>query len=168
MVFFFYIFIYNNYGDIMRKKVYFFSAVFFAIDLLSKIIIMNININMPYKIINNFFYIDKVSNTGAAFSILSGETLLFIIIAIIALLYINKYLISNDEKTIHLSLLIGGIIGNLYDRVVYGEVIDFLSFKIGNYYFPIFNLADTFICIGVFLLIFESIRSDKNGNKSRH
>ena len=64
-------------------------------------------------------------------------------------------------------MLIGGIIGNLFDRIVYGKVIDFLSFKFGTYSFPVFNLADTFICIGIFLLIVDFLRGDLNGNKSR-
>ena len=168
MVFFFVFFIYNNHGDIMKKKVYLFSIVFFVIDLLSKLFITNVNITMPYKVINSFFYIDKVSNTGAAFSILSGATIIFIIIGVVVLFYIDKYLIKDTENYIYLSMLIGGIIGNLFDRIVYGEVIDFLSFRFGSYYFPIFNLADVFICTGVFLLIIDYIRSDKNGNKSKN
>lgn len=167
MVFFFFIFIYNIHGDYVRKKVYIFSFIFFIIDLLSKILVTNIDINMPYKIINNFFYIDLITNTGAAFSILSGSCFLFIIIAIGILFYIDRFIVTDVNHFLYLSLIIGGIIGNLFDRVAYGKVIDFLSFRFGSYYFPIFNLADTFICVGVFLLITDYIRSDKNGNKSR-
>lgn len=169
-LFYFYDFlIYNSDGDNMRKKVYLTSIAFFLIDLVSKLIItnINININMPYQIIKNFFYIDLVSNKGAAFSILSGSTLLFILIAIGVLVYIDRYIIEDSKKVLGISLVIGGILGNLFDRIVYGVVIDFLSFRFGNYYFPIFNLADTFICVGVFLLILEYIRGDLNGNKSK-
>lgn len=121
---------------------------------------------MPYKIINNFFYIDLTTNTGAAFSIFSGWSFLFILIAIGVLFYIDRFIVTDISHFLYISPIIGGIIGNLFDRVAYGKVIDFLSFKIGSYYFPIFNLADTFICVGVFLLITDYIRSDKNGNKS--
>lgn len=150
----------------MRKKVYIYSFIFFLIDFISKIVIANIHIDMPYKIINNFFYIDMVTNKGAAFSIFSGWSALFILIAIGVLFYIDRFIVTDASHFLYLSLIIGGILGNLIDRLLYGEVLDFLSFRFGSYYFPIFNLADTFICIGVFLLIIEYYRSGKNGNKS--
>lgn len=107
-----------------------------------------------------------VTNTGAAFSIFSGWSALFILIAIGVLFYIDRFIVTDASHFLYLSLIIGGILGNLIDRLLYGEVLDFLSFRFGSYYFPIFNLADTFICIGVFLLIIEYYRSGKNGNKS--
>ena len=63
------------------------------------------------------------------------------------------------------SLLIGGIIGNLIDRIVRGYVIDFISIKLGNYNFPIFNVADILIVIGVFLLLLSSRRRQSDDNK---
>ena len=150
----------------MKKKICLSSLVFLFLDFVSKIIILNID-KSNIKVINNFFYIEKASNSGAAFSILSGGRFFFIIIGVIVLFYIYKYMLS-EVKTffegLAFSMLIGGIIGNLIDRVVYGKVIDFLSFKFGSYNFPIFNLADTFICIGVFLLIIIYIRGVKNEN----
>ena len=146
---------------------YIFSLIFFLIDLISKILIANINIDMPYKVINNFFYIDMVTNEGAAFSLFPGANILFIIIAIGVLMYIDKCIIKDSNHFLFISLIIGGVIGNLFDRLLYGEVLDFLSFKYGTYYFPIFNFADVFICIGVVLLIIEYFRSDRNGNKSK-
>ena len=146
---------------------YIFSLIFFLIDLISKILIANINIDMPYKVINNFFYIDMVTNEGAAFSLFPGANILFIIIAIGVLMYIDKCIIKDSNHFLFISLIIGGVIGNLFDRLLYGEVLDFLSFKIGTYHFPIFNFADVFICIGVVLLIIEYFRSDRNGNKSK-
>ena len=107
-----------------------------------------------------------VTNTGAAFSIFSGGSVLFILIAIGVLFYIDRFIVTDVDHFLYISLIIGGILGNLVDRLLYGEVLDFLSFRFGSYYFPIFNLADTFICVGVFLLIIDYIRSDKNGNKS--
>ena len=64
------------------------------------------------------------------------------------------------------SLLIGGIVGNLFDRIFYKEVIDFLSFNIFGYMFPVFNLADTFICIGIFIIIIKLLKGEKNENSS--
>lgn len=154
----------------MKRKVYVISALFFLIDLLSKIIILNIEDKLPVKVISNFFYIEKVTNKGAAFSMLSGYTFLFIIIAIVLLIYINKTMLNSiktKKEVLSFSLLIGGIIGNLFDRIFYGKVIDFLSFKIFNYYFPIFNLADAFICTGVFLIIIITLYGGKNENRSK-
>ena len=152
----------------MRKKIYIYAFVFFLIDLISKIIVTNINIKTPYEVINNFFYIDIVSNKGAAFSLLPGGSIIFILIGIGVLIYIDRTIVKEARYSIPASLVIGGILGNMLDRLLYGEVLDFLSFKLGPIYFPIFNLADTFICIGVFLLIIDYYtRRDKNGNKSR-
>lgn len=152
----------------MRRKVYAVSLIFFLFDLISKIIILNTS--NSFQVIKNFFYIDKVTNTGAAFSIFSGATFAFIIIAVLVLIYINKSVIS-DMKTklgfIGISMVIGGIFGNLFDRIFYGKVIDFLSFRFGLYYFPVFNLADTFICIGILFVIIDFIRGGKNANSSK-
>ena len=153
----------------MKKKVYIISFIIFIIDLLSKILVLGID-KTPITIINNFFYINKIFNTGAAFSLFTGNNFILIIIAIAVLIYIDRKVIDDIKSkisVISISMLIGGIIGNLFDRIVYGKVIDFLSFKFGTYSFPIFNLADTFICIGIFLLIVEFLRGDLNGNKSR-
>lgn len=152
----------------MKKRIYSLSLIFFLIDLISKIIVIN-HKEYPVTIINNFFYINKVTNEGAAFSSFSGYQIILILIAIIVLIYINKTIIKEINTKlgiISISMLIGGILGNLFDRIFYNKVIDFLSFKIANYQFPIFNIADTLICIGIILLILEYIRGEKNENRS--
>src|SRR5574344_209624 len=145
----------------MKKKIYLMSSIFFLVDLLSKLLIIKFEDNLPLVIINNFFSIIKVTNEGAAFSMFNGYSIILALIAVLVLIYIHKYLLK-DIKTkyeiISYSLLIGGIIGNLLDRIIYGKVTDFLSFNIFGYMFPIFNLADTFICIGVFLIIINLIK----------
>ena len=70
-------------------------------------------------------------------------------------------------KIVAFAMLLGGVIGNLFDRLIYGYVIDFLSFFPFGYAFPIFNLADTFIVIGVFLYIIASIGGKKHANNSK-
>ena len=70
--------------------------------------------------------------------------------------------IQNKLELVSLALIIGGSLGNLMDRVVRGYVIDFLDFKLFNYNFPIFNLADTFIVIGVILLLLKELRKENN------
>lgn len=152
----------------MKKKIYGVSLLLIVIDFISKILIKTYNVNAI--IIPDFFSINFVKNTGAAFSILQGYTIVFIVISIIAIYIIDKRYINDNMKrleTYSISLLIGGIIGNLIDRVIYGYVIDFISFKIFNYYFPIFNIADICITIGVILLVINIIWGEKNDNKSR-
>ncbi len=152
----------------MRKKIYLFSIIIFIIDLLSKLIITNYENKLSITVIDNFFFLNKVTNEGAAFSMFSGFTIFLILIGLFVLFYIHKYLLKEVTTKLEIvgySFIIGGIIGNLFDRIVYGEVIDFLSFKIFNYYFPIFNLADTFICIGIFLIIISFLKKDKKIKK---
>ena len=152
----------------MKRNICLSSLIFIFLDFLSKRIILNLN-ESSIKVINNFFYIERAANDGAAFSILSGGRVIFIIIGVIVLYYIYKYILDEVKtflEAFSFSMLIGGIIGNLIDRIVYGKVIDFLSFRFGSYNFPIFNLADTFITIGVFLLIIVYIRGEKYENRS--
>ncbi len=154
----------------MTKKIYGAGAIFFLIDLVSKILILSFEEELPITVVNNFFYLEKVTNKGAAFSMFSGYTIILIIIALMVLFYIHKYLINDVKSKLSfwgISMLIGGIVGNLFDRFYHGEVIDFLSFNIFGYMFPIFNLADTFICVGVFLLIIDFVRGDKIESISR-
>ncbi len=152
----------------MKKKVYVLSLIFFLIDLISKLIILKIENILPITVIKNFFYLNKVTNEGAAFSSFTGYQIILILIAILALIYIYKSVLKDIKTslgTISISLLVGGILGNLFDRIVYNKVIDFLSFNIFGYMFPIFNIADIFICIGVLLLLIDYIRGEKNGTR---
>lgn len=156
----------------MKKEIIKFGSIVFIIDLISKIIIDNIMyLNETKNIIYNFFSCTKVYNTGASFSTMMGYRYLFILVAGIALYFIYKSIDSfkvNKRNILAFSLLLGGILGNLVDRIIYGHVIDFLDFKIFNYNFPVFNIADSAICIGVCLLLIAVIKSEDNyGNKSK-
>lgn len=127
-------------------------------------------LNQSIKIINNFFNITYVHNEGAAFSILTGQRYVLIFIGVISLYMFFKYLDTfkeNKRNIITFSLLIGGVIGNLFDRVVYGHVIDFLDFKIFGYNYPIFNVADIFIFFAVIFLIVAIIKGEDYGSSSR-
>ena len=155
----------------MKKRIYILTFILLLIDIIFKLIIKNaMNLYQSIIIIPNFFNITYVNNIGAAFSILEGKQLFLIIIGIIFLIFliinIRKEEI-NKLKLIYYSLLISGILGNLIDRIIYGFVIDFLDFKIFNMSFPTFNLADTFICISVILIIIESLIGGKNAGNFR-
>lgn len=151
------------------KKFISISLLAVIIDQLVKIVVSNnMLINTPIKIINNFFYLTYVTNKGAAWSILNGSRLLLIFLAIMALIAIYIFFIRNQKlKTIEYityGLLVGGIIGNLIDRVIYGYVIDYLDFYIFNYDFPIFNIADICIVVSVGLLILQTLKGGKYDN----
>lgn len=153
----------------MKKKSLIIATIIIVIDQLIKILIDNL-LSTSIVIIPNFFSLQKVYNTGAAWSILSNSTGILIIIAIIAFLlllkYQNKFKI-NFRNTLAFGLIYGGLIGNLIDRIVYGHVIDYLRFVLFNYDFPIFNLADSAIVIGFILLILAIIKGEENENSSK-
>ena len=142
--------------------------VFLILDIVSKLVISNLMVvNDSILVIKNFFYITYVKNTGAAWSIFSGETLGLIIVSLIIISFIIYYICKNKPSTkiekIGYSMILGGSFGNLLDRIMYGYVIDFLDFNIFGYNYPIFNLADSFIFVGVMLIIIYTWRCE-NGN----
>ncbi len=134
------------------------SIILMLIDQISKKIIeLSYDIGDSREIIKKFFYITSHRNRGAAWGILQNSRYLFLFITILFLLllffyiYKNKVVLKINDYVIF-SLIIGGALGNFLDRIIKGEVVDFLDFHIFGYDFPIFNLADTFICLGIFLL----------------
>jgi signal peptidase II len=115
-------------------------------------------------IIPGFFNLVHVGNTGAAWSMFSGRSSLLALLAIGTLLAIVywRHSLGLRQLTTQLSfgLLCGGISGNLIDRVAYGHVVDFLDFHFGNYIFPTFNIADSCICIGVAIYLWQSFQDN--------
>lgn len=152
-------------------KIIILSIILFIIDQISKILVVKlIDINHSIEVIKNFFYLTYTHNTGAAFSILTGQRIFLILIAVAILIILFNHIRKNKVKEkleiLSFSLIIGGSLGNLIDRVVRGYVVDFIDIKIFGYNFPVFNIADTFIVIGVFLLLIETIRREhKNDNR---
>ena len=162
-------------GDIMRKmyfKITLITTICIVIDLLSKLLIIKQgNVIFEKVLIKDFFSLNLTKNTGAAFSFLTGYPWIFIIIGLVVIVMLIRYLIYEKKlgnlEIIAYSLLLGGISGNFIDRIINGYVIDFLSFKIFGYYFPVFNFADTFIVIGAIILVINMLRSEKNVNCSK-
>ena len=145
-----------------------FTIIFLVIDIISKLVVGNLmKVNTSVMVIKNFFYITYVRNTGAAWSIFAGKTWMLIMISLIIISIIVWYIFKNKPKNnlekISYSMILGGSVGNLFDRIIYGYVIDFLDFNLFGYDYPIFNLADTFIVIGVLLLVIYMWRC-KDGN----
>lgn len=145
------------------RSICIFSIVFLLFDQFIKIFLNSImNIGQSIPLIKNFLSITLVYNNGAAFSILSGSRWLLVSIGVLALfgivIYLNKQDSISKLNIIIYSLLIGGVFGNLLDRVVNGYVIDYISFNFNGYYFPVFNLADTFIVISAVLIVLGTFR----------
>ena len=152
------------------KKIYIYSLLFFIIDFFSKLIIKtNLKLFQSIEVIPNFFNITFVYNEGAAFSILEGKKILFILLGLLLIiglgLFIKKEKLTK-YKTLYYSLLIGGVLGNMFDRIFYPGVVDFLDFKLFTYDAPIFNVADTFIVVATVLIIIEILLGGKNENRS--
>lgn len=138
------------------KFIYFFifSLIFVFFDRLSKyFVIKNIKYGDIVKILGDFLKFERVDNRGGIFGLFPNGKIIFIVLSIIALIIIFIFLVKFKFNSIYLifllSLIFSGIVGNLIDRVLYGYVIDFISVK----NFPVFNLSDSYITIGVILTI---------------
>lgn len=141
------------------------------IDRISKYLVdSKIQLYDSIKIIDGFFYISHIKNSGAAWGILQNGRLLFIIMTILAgaLILVFFFLAKNNFLRLSLVLLFGGACGNLIDRIFAGNVTDFLEFQFGNYIFPLFNAADVFVVSGtiglaLYILFFQN---EKEKNKT--
>lgn len=154
------------------KKTFIIMFCLLLLDQVIKIILINfLNIGNSIVVIKNFLNLTLVLNTGAAFSLFTSQSFLLIIISIIVLAILCTYIVKDKNIKIHeyiiYGVLMGGISGNLIDRIVHGAVIDYLDFNIFGYAFPIFNLADICIVISMFLIVIEIIKGDKNEVSSR-
>ena len=142
------------------------ALIFIGLDQFTKyLIVNNMALGDSNDIINNFFAITSHRNRGAAWGILEDSRLFFLITTTIFLIGFFYYIIKQKNKlnnfdVLCFSLIIGGALGNFIDRLLRHEVVDFLDFNLLGYKFPIFNLADTFICIGVFLLLIKVYREE--------
>ena len=148
------------------KRIMLFSMIIFIIDQIVKLFVgFSLELNTSITVFRNFFYISNVHNYGAAFSILYGNRIFLVIVSVITLVLVYYFLLKNKKfdwfNIILYSLLIGGILGNLFDRIIYGYVVDYLDFYIFGYNFPIFNIADICIVISVILIIIDTLWGGK-------
>jgi signal peptidase II len=127
------------------------------------IVVTRMNLYESITVIPRFFYITSHRNRGAAFGILQNKQWLFIMITFVVIAFILYYLIQlKNERpwmSFAFSLILGGAIGNLADRITTGEVVDFLDFRFGSYHYPIFNVADSAIVVGVSILVLITLLS---------
>jgi len=147
------------------KDVCFFSIIFLVIDQAIKFYLSSkMILNQSTILIKNFLNITYVHNTGAAFSLFEGNTWLLILIGVLAviglILYISKLAHISDFDMFIYSLLLGGVLGNLIDRIIHGYVIDYISLNLFGYHFPIFNFADMCIVVSIILIFTTTLKGD--------
>lgn len=149
-----------------RKRIYIILSIILLIliDQISKLIISKYLINSNIILIPRFLMFSYIKNYGAAFGILEGKRIFFIIVTVIVSSYLIYELLKSNNKfnIISLVLIISGVLGNFIDRVLLGYVRDFISFSIFD---PIFNIADSFIVIGVIIYIISMFVGDKNESR---
>ena len=146
------------------------AAVVIVADRLTKWIVQQ---TLPYgtyseesmiQVIPGFFYICHIGNTGAAWGMFHGKSFLLALFSMLALVLLYIFRRSLGLRSLNvqitLGLVTGGILGNLYDRLVYGHVVDFLDVHLGFYRWPAFNIADACILIGVLLFSWFSFQEE--------
>ncbi len=144
------------------------ATIVVLIDQVTKIAVLRTFAEHHAKTITSFFNVGLWYNPGAAWSFLGNaggwQRYLFTGIAIGAVLFILYLLRQHSTQRLFcwaLALIMGGAIGNVIDRIAYGKVVDFLDFHAGATHFPAFNVADSAICLGVALFIFDELRRVK-------
>ncbi|MSU22784.1 MAG: signal peptidase II [Opitutus sp.] len=116
-------------------------------------------------VVRGFFYLVHVGNTGAAWSMLTGKSVLLagLAAATLAAIFFWRHALGLRDRVAQVcfGLLCGGIVGNLVDRLRHGHVIDFIDLHFGSYVYPTFNVADSGICVGVVLYLIQSLKAPK-------
>lgn len=159
----------------MKQQYYIGLSLFITLiiligDQLTKFIIRTqMTLGESFAVVPKFLYITSHRNNGAAWGILSGKMTFFYIITIIVLIALVVFYIKEAKNNmlmqIAISLLFSGALGNFIDRVSSGEVVDFIDTVIFGYDFPIFNIADTSLTIGVVLLIIVLLKDQNQKGK---
>ncbi len=142
-----------------NRIILFLLFIVFALDRIIKNYIVD-NVKGSIPIINNFFNITYIENYGVGFGLLQNQAFFVISVSLIvlgAIIYYYKDIPKKPYVWVSVGLIIGGTLGNLFDRIMFGFVIDYLDFII----WPVFNLADTALVIGVVLLIIHFWHEDK-------
>jgi len=150
------------------------SAVVIVFDYVTKLAVLQTFAPGESRALAPFFNLMLVFNKGAAFSFLADadgwQTLFFTAIAAVASAVIGYLIVKHQGNRLFcsgLALILGGALGNLYDRVVYGHVVDFLDFHAAGWHFPAFNVADSAITVGAGILILESFMHREEPREKR-
>jgi len=148
-----------------KKFFIFIAAAGWALDRLSKFLIReNLGLGDSITVIGEFFRLTHITNTGIAFGMARGNNIFFVAVSTVILSLLIYFFVKTDKarELLPLSLIAAGAAGNIYDRIIYGSVCDFLEFNLGFAPFnpwPIFNVADAMVTTGgVILFYLEFIR----------
>ncbi len=139
-------------------------VIVFLFDQISKFIVVHYLAPVGAIRIFSFFYLTYRENTGAAFSILYGKNLFFIFTSLLVIIILLYWVIKEKRYGLSFALVFGGAIGNLFDRIFRGRVIDFLDFRI----WPVFNFADTAVTLGIFFIFLASISQKRYNAKTQN
>jgi len=141
------------------------ATIIILLDQITKIAAVRVLAYGESVAVTSFFNFVHVYNKGAAFSFLASETgwqrYFFTILGLAAAVFIIYLLKKHAGQRLFswaLALILGGALGNVIDRLLYGHVIDFLDFHVGGWHWPAFNVADSAICIGAVLFIYDELR----------
>ncbi len=150
------------------RKWFVLSLIIVALDVYTKHLIENAFVFGEHFSVTGFFDLVRYHNEGAAFSFLANaggwQKWFFTAITVVAVLVITYLIAKHSTQKLFsfgLALVLGGAIGNLYDRLTLGYVVDFLYFHINELYWPAFNVADSVICVGVGILLLDSFKKEK-------
>lgn len=151
---------------------YLIAIIIIAIDQFSKwLIVKNMEVGESVAVMKDFFYITSHRNTGAAWGILEGKMWFFYIITAIVIVVVVYYMQQYSKESrligVALSFILGGAIGNFIDRIFRKEVVDFLDFYIGDYNYPIFNVADSSLVVGVFMVLIMMFLDEKKKGRTK-
>jgi len=144
----------------MKRALYVLLIAFsvIALDQATKYLIVSSMTAYDSIEIFPFLHIVNVRNTGAAFgSFKNLGSGFFIVISVVAIIFVVNLLIKKMYSFIGLSLVLGGAAGNLTDRIFYGNVVDFIDFSVGTYHWPAFNVADSALTAGIVVIVFSSL-----------
>jgi signal peptidase II len=152
------------------------ALVVIVLDQLTKAIVLaRMDLHQSISVVDGFFALTYVRNTGAAFGLLAGRLadarvplLLAVSVAALAVLFWFVRTIPAERRAVITACgaVLGGAIGNMIDRIAYGEVIDFLDVYVGDYHWPAFNVADSAITVGVILLCLDALRGAPEPERS--
>lgn len=145
------------------------SVLVFTLDQATKYLAVKYLTDYEPFPITKFFNFTLAYNKGAAFSFLNSASgwqiwffgILSIVVSIGILVWLKRLSHKQRWLSIALALIVGGALGNLFDRIHYGHVIDFIDLYVSHYHWPVFNIADSAVCIGAFMLFWDAVKQKK-------
>ena len=153
----------------MRKYHFLMAALVVILDRFAKwLVVSNIPLHDSIRIVPGFFSLTHVENRGAAFGLFAEspsewKVAVLVLFSLVALVIVSAMLWKNSHAItstgVGLALILGGALGNLWDRLLSGQVVDFVELYVGSYHWPAFNVADSAIVVGAVLLVAEILFS---------